>query len=372
MRFPDDVPVLTDGVVTLRAHTDDDIPGVLEMCEDPEMQRWTTVPVPYERRHAEHFVTEHIPAGWRDGGSWAWAIEYDGRFAGTVDLRDGVGGVGELGFAVTPWARGHGVMTRAVRLVVAHAFDGFGWDRVVWRAFVGNWGSRRVVWKCGFRHLVTSRGTGLARGVRRDEWIASLGRDDDRSPQHQWWQVPVLGGEDVRLRPFRADDAKRTAEACADEQTQYWLPGLPSPYLLSHAEDFIENRQERAAAGDCVSWVVSDPDTDELLANVSIFGLHFPVDPTSGEIGYWTHPDARGRGVMRAAVGHVVRHAFQPVADGGLGRRRIVILVADGNTGSARVALANGFLPSGTARAAAPRRDGGYSDLLSFDRLVTD
>ena len=36
-------------------------------------------------------MTEIVPMGWRDGGSWAWAIEYDGRFAGTVDLHDGAG-----------------------------------------------------------------------------------------------------------------------------------------------------------------------------------------------------------------------------------------------------------------------------------------
>ena len=104
MRFPEDVPVLTDGVVTLRAHTAEDIECVSYMCQDPEMQRWTTIPVPYDRQNAVNFVTEIVPMGWRDGGSWAWAIEYDGRFSGTVDLHDGQGGVGEIGFSVAPWA----------------------------------------------------------------------------------------------------------------------------------------------------------------------------------------------------------------------------------------------------------------------------
>src|SRR4051812_47273117 len=102
MRFPEDVPVLTDGVVTLRAHTADDIVSVYQMCQDPVMQRWTTIPVPYLREHAVNFLTELIPNGWRDGTLWAWAIEYDGRYAGTIDLRDGEGGVGEVGFGVAP------------------------------------------------------------------------------------------------------------------------------------------------------------------------------------------------------------------------------------------------------------------------------
>src|SRR6266516_2514954 len=138
MRFPEDVPVLSDGVVTLRAHTEADINGAYEMCQDPEMQHWTTVPVPYERQDAVNFLTQIIPNGWRDSGFWGWAIEYGGRFGGSVDLRDGQGGVGEIGFSVAPWARGAGVMTRAVKLVLRHAFDVFGWDRVIWRAFTGN------------------------------------------------------------------------------------------------------------------------------------------------------------------------------------------------------------------------------------------
>ena len=58
MRFPDDVPVLTDGPVTLRAHTRADIGPAYETCQDPEMQRWTTIPVPYLQEHAVAFLTE--------------------------------------------------------------------------------------------------------------------------------------------------------------------------------------------------------------------------------------------------------------------------------------------------------------------------
>ena len=141
MRFPEDVPVLTDGTVTLRAHTTADIKPAFDVCQDPVMQQWTTIPVPYEWQHAEQYLTEFIPSGWQDGSSWGWAIEYDGRYAGTIDLRPGAGGVGEIGFGLAPWARSNGVMTRAVKLTLGYAFDQ-GWERVIWRAYVGNWGSR--------------------------------------------------------------------------------------------------------------------------------------------------------------------------------------------------------------------------------------
>src|SRR3954453_4595403 len=90
--FPDDVPVLTDGRVTLRAHRSEDVQGVLEQCTDPLSIRWTTIPVPYAREEAQGFVTEAVPAD-RGQGGWVFAVEAPDaegtqRFCGTVDLRD--------------------------------------------------------------------------------------------------------------------------------------------------------------------------------------------------------------------------------------------------------------------------------------------
>ncbi|MEU4393777.1 GNAT family N-acetyltransferase [Kribbella sp. NPDC023855] len=372
MQFPEDVPVLTDGVVRLRAHTAADVAADHDLGQDPEVQRWTGVPVPYHWSDAEKFVTERIPAGWRDGSAWCWAIDFDGRYAGSVELRDGVGGVGDIGFSLAPWARGRGVMTRAVQLAVGYSFDQLGWDRVLWRGFVGNWGSRRVAWKCGFREFVTTRGTGRARGVRYDEWVASIDRYDERVPHSRWWDVPVIEGDGFRLRPLRPGDAARIVEASNDDRTRHWLSGLPTPYELSHAESFIQRWATSAADGDAVSWAIADRDSDDLLANLSIFRLGDRIDPTAGEIGYWTHPAARGRGLMTAAVRLAVRHAFTPITDGGLGRRRLVLIAAEGNTASDHIAASNGFTHMGTARAAEPRRDGTYSNLRHFDLLATD
>lgn len=372
MRFPEDVPVLTDGEVTLRAHTPADIDDAIEMCSDPEFARWTTVPVPYQRKDAVYFLTEKIPAGWRDGGFWSWAIDYQGRFAGGIDLRGGEGGAGEVGFGLASWARGNEVMTRAVRLVVRHAFDGFGWDVVIWRAMVGNWASRRVAWKTGFRQLTTVRGGAVHRDVRRDQWVATIGKDDKLEPAHPWWSVPVLESERVRLRPAKESDAERIAEACSDQRTQKWLSAMPSPYTVTDALEYIESHARHAAGGTGTTWIVADPATDELLANVSVFELNNRLDPTSGEIGYWAHPDARGRGMMTEAIRLLVRHAFTAVADGGLGRRRLYLKAAAGNPASQQVARANGFTEVGVERAANRRRDGSYDDLVVFDLLVTD
>jgi len=82
VRFPDDVPLLTDGTVTLRPHTLADVPGIVEQCNDPVSVRWTTAPVPYDGSMARAWVCEGVPSGWACGRELGFAIEYDGRFAG--------------------------------------------------------------------------------------------------------------------------------------------------------------------------------------------------------------------------------------------------------------------------------------------------
>jgi RimJ/RimL family protein N-acetyltransferase len=152
-----------------------------------------------------------------------------------------------------------------------------------------------------------------------------LTSDDERLPRNPWLDAPRISGRNVVLRQHRESDAERIVEACSDERTAYWLPDLPSPYTLEDAHGFMESRRELRACGRGVTWVVADPETDELLANVGIFDLDRRGD---AEVGYWTHPAARGRGVMTEAVGLLVRHAFVPEEDGGLGLRRLHVIAA--------------------------------------------
>jgi RimJ/RimL family protein N-acetyltransferase len=79
---------------------------------------------------------------------------------------------------LAPWARRKGVMTRALRLVLAWGFGLPGIDVVYWRAQVGNSASRRVAGRCGFRMEGTVRGLLEQRGERRDGWIGSLRRGE--------------------------------------------------------------------------------------------------------------------------------------------------------------------------------------------------
>jgi RimJ/RimL family protein N-acetyltransferase len=121
--------------------------------------------------------------------------------------------------------------------------------------------------------------------------------------------------------------------------------------------------------GATVTWAVADPHTDELLGNISVMDLD-DMDPTDGEVGYWTHPAARGRGVMTEACQLVVAHAFSPTGEGGLGLRRLQLAAAVDNPASRHVAQRAGFVEYGRARAAEPLGDGTYADLAWFDQLA--
>jgi [ribosomal protein S5]-alanine N-acetyltransferase len=369
-----DRPELTDGVVRLRAHSDDDIDAMVEMCRDPEMARWTSVPQPYDRDNAKRFARELVPHGWETGEWRGWAIEATddtgrARFAGNVDIR-GVG-VADIGYALHPWARGRGVVTRAIRLATRWAFDHGGVEIVHWRAHAGNVASRRTAWAAGFTFHGTVPKLLHERGRAIDTWIASLQPDASGEPRTRWLVPPVLQGERVTLRPFRDDDVPYIVEACSDPRTRQWLANLPDPYSESDARQWLLSGVENQSIGESVTWCVADPDSDELLANVAVFGLAGPK-PFSGELGYWAHPKARGRGAMTEAVGLVTGYAFAATADGGLGLRRLQIGAAVDNSASRRVAIANGFTEVGRDRGAEQLGDGTYTDLVWYDRLATD
>ncbi len=369
MDLPAWAPTLTDRVVTLRAHRGEDLEAVVAQCRDPQMQRWTTVPVPYERHHAEEWLASR-PREWSEGTNLAFAIESGGAFCGSVDLRpDGARGA-SVGYGLGPWARGRGLLDRALRLLLPWGFGALDLDVVHWQAVAGNWPSRRAAWRVGFRVEGTVRSLLQCRGARYDAWVGSLLRDDPLEPASVWLDAPVIDSLPVRLRPYRPTDVPRVVEACQDPVTRHWLSNLPAGYTADDARAHLEHMAEEAAAGRSLSWAVADPDDDRLLGEVGLFGL---VEfGRSAEIAYWTHPRERGRGVMTAAVRLAVRHALLPIDVGGLGRSRVVLRAAEHNLASRRLAVRAGFLQTGRDRQAELLGDGTVDDLVRFDLLASE
>jgi RimJ/RimL family protein N-acetyltransferase len=336
-------PTLTDGPVTLRHPQESDVQGSWEQCQDPLSQHWTTVPIPYSHDDARDFILGFVPGAWETDKEWGFVVEAEGRYAGHVALRNEDSRRAEIAYGSHPWVRGRGVMERALRLLLGWGFREKELATVIWLANDGNWASRRLAWKLGFSFEGTLRQWLPHRGELRDAWAGTLLADDPREPQYRWIDEMVLEGPGVRLRPFREDDAARVVEACRDERTRHWLAELPSPYTVRDALAFIRGRTSLRADGRGLSWAVADPDSDQLLGAIGVVGLRDrrPV----GEVGYWTHPDARGRGVMTAAVALVLEHAFDV-----LELRRVKAYAASDNAASRHVLQANGMTEHGVDR----------------------
>ncbi|GAA1479222.1 hypothetical protein GCM10009623_36680 [Nocardioides aestuarii] len=370
MRFPDDVPVLTDGVVTLRAHTIDDLSRVVEQCRDDESLAWTTVPTPYDEADGRDWLTRAIPSAWADDTTYAFAIEVGGRFGGTVDLRMKGGGEGELGFGLHPDVRGAGAMRRALDLLLDWGFDTQGVEVVTWKAFVGNWASRRTVWNLGFTFGATVPRLLPQRGERRDAWTGWLVRGDDRTPSTPWYEPPVLEQDGVRLRPWRDDDLPSLVEAGNDPLVRAWIPATPLPRTLEDAPDYLLLVRLAHAEGRRVGWCVADAATDRPLGSLGVFDFEGSGDDVTAQLGYWSLPAGRGTGAMATGLDLACGWLLRTRADGGFGARRLYLLTSVGNAASRRLAESAGFEHVGTERLSGPGHDGaGWADSALYDRL---
>lgn len=147
-------PALSDGVVTLRQPVVDDIDAITEGCQEPDVTRYTSIPSPYERAHAEGFVRDSAQA-WAAGATANFVIvdaATDELLGGIGVIRlDGADRVAEVGYWLRGAARGRGVMTRSVRLVAEWVLRDLDVQRLELQADVRNVLSHGVAERAGFR-----------------------------------------------------------------------------------------------------------------------------------------------------------------------------------------------------------------------------
>jgi RimJ/RimL family protein N-acetyltransferase len=383
-------PRLRERGVLVRRAAPADAPAVAALLDDRDVVRW----LPELGSAASTTAGSEglgVPGVRPTGASHRLVVETGGSFAGLVLLaEDGAGG-GWLTCAAPPSARGRGTTAVAVRLVLTWAFAELGLQAVHWAVEAGAWPARRLAWACGSGVDGTVRALLPVRGDLRDAWVGTWRWDSSLQRTDRWLSPVELAGGGVRLGPHLAGDVQRVAQACSAASTQAWLPSLPSPYTVLDAASWVAGREEEQARGAGVFWAVrhdrhgggaapSSPSGDEddddgggpaaglLIAEVGLFTLGDGV--RSGEVGYWCHPDARGRGVTTAAVRLVVQHALAPTDFGGLGLERVVMRIASRNAASRRVAVKAGFREVGLDRGAERLRDGTVDDFVRYDLLA--
>jgi RimJ/RimL family protein N-acetyltransferase len=166
---------LTTQRLLLRPHDPSDEEAVFAACQDPDIQRWTDFPEPYERQHAAFYLSELVPRGWRDETMYHFAVEHreSGVLVASVNVHRHADTWG-IGYWTVPEHRGRGYATEAVIALVDWSFTERGVQRLEWRAEAGNRASWAVAEKVGFVREGTLRAANTNRNSLRDTWVGAI------------------------------------------------------------------------------------------------------------------------------------------------------------------------------------------------------
>jgi RimJ/RimL family protein N-acetyltransferase len=183
-----------------------------------------------------------------------------------------------------------------------------------------------------------------------------------------------LANEHVRLTVPTVADVDRITTACQDPEVQRWTV-VPSPYSRTDAETFVKDVVPAGwESGTSFTWglreAVSDPAAPDgpLLGMIGMTAHGAAGTERTGEVGFWTAPEARGRGLTTEAARLVVDWSLDPE---GLGLARTQWIGYVGNWPSLAVARKLGFRYEGLLRRYADqrgvRRDAWVASLLPDD-----
>ena len=153
----------------------------------------------------------------------------------------------------------------------------------------------------------------------------------------------VLEGEGLWVRRPREADAEAILRACHDPDVVRFTR-VPAAMTIEDVHDFRLSGARDALEGTAFHAVAVDGD-GTLLGACGLVDVDW-LDLV-GEVGYWTAPDHRGRGVATRATRAVCRWAFDD-----LGLERLQLEASVRNPASNRVARRLGFQWEGTRRQA--------------------
>lgn len=183
MRFDDEIIGIGD--VMLRPVLDTDRCGIVASCQDAVLQRWLPLPNPYTTEDARVFITQEAPEMLASGMGIVRAVAHHDSFAGMISLKDTDWQVrgAEMSYWLAPWARGSGVMTRALRAFTDWALGRQGLERIGVRIPDGNVAAINVAIRCGFVHEGLLRRAGWSNAGPADIHILSRVRGDPSEPR---------------------------------------------------------------------------------------------------------------------------------------------------------------------------------------------
>lgn len=147
------------------------------------------------------------------------------------------------------------------------------------------------------------------------------------------------------LRSMRLEDAGAYAAGATDAKVRDFAHLPRSVYTEASVSASIEGEiQEGLERGDLAVLTIADPDSDDFAGSLVLFG----VTGRSVEVGFWVHPDHRGKGLAGAALSLGTALAQQS------GFTRLTARTVPENLAAQRVLERAGFARGALARDVAP------------------
>ena len=154
--WPNEIPTLQYGLVTLRPSTEKDIDSIFSACQDPLIPAFTTVPANYTIDHAIDFVRSD-PFSFSERREIRFVIDYgaghDVKFAGVISLHtiNIKNHTAEIGYWMEKSMRGKGIGTTAAKMITDYGFRTLGFRRIDGLADVENTASQKLLTTAGFQ-----------------------------------------------------------------------------------------------------------------------------------------------------------------------------------------------------------------------------
>lgn len=160
---------LTDGAVTLRALSTEDIAPLHHNLADEAVREYMSIPLDQTVEGTARYVTTRAKA-MEDGTDASFAVTdaLTGELLGTIGVERSCDdpAIGSIGYWLFASARGRGVATRAVRLLTTWAFTALALARLQITVHERNIASQRVAEKNGYVREGVMRSIAEQHGAR--------------------------------------------------------------------------------------------------------------------------------------------------------------------------------------------------------------
>ncbi|SNC66989.1 Protein N-acetyltransferase, RimJ/RimL family [Hymenobacter gelipurpurascens] len=162
---------------TLRPWSPDDLPSLIQSANNPAIAGFMNdqFPHPYTEETGRNFIQMASQAN----PVHIFAIEVDGRAVGGIGIHPGSNierKNAEMGYWLAEHFWGRGIITEAVKQLVAYGFQTFDINRIFARPFGTNLASQRVLEKAGFVLEARFEKTFFKNGEYLDELVYAVRR----------------------------------------------------------------------------------------------------------------------------------------------------------------------------------------------------